>query len=527
MRPLSETTSICPECGKLLPASIYEEDGKVWLSKECAEHGKTVELYFGDYGMYEKFKRFAHEGRGVENPAITKKNPVCPLDCGLCTIHSSHTALANVVVTNRCDLNCYYCFFYCKEGDKVYEPSLEQLKKMFRSLRNEKPVGCNALQLTGGEPTLRDDLIEIIKLARQEGFEHVQLNTNGIRLSRSLEFAKALRSAGIGTLYMSFDGVSARTNPKNHWEVPAVLDNCRKADIGVVLVPTVIRGVNDHELGDIIRFGFKNIDVVRAVNFQPVSLVGRMPRQQREKMRITIPDAIKKIEEQTDGQVGREDFYPIPCVSSITRLVEAFTGKPQYDLSAHFACGAATYLFREGDEMIPITRFVDVEGLFAYLDDLSERVRNGKNKTLAKVELVAKLCGYINSKKKPRWLKLSTLLLNALVKHDYNALGEFHKKALFVGLMHFMDLYNYDVERVKRCTIHYAVPDGRIIPFCAFNVIPEKYRDEIQAKYAVSQKEWSERTGKRIADDFYKRDAALIKNCRCESCRRERNQDVR
>ncbi|NYZ74919.1 radical SAM protein [Candidatus Micrarchaeota archaeon] len=518
MRPLSETTSICPECGKLLSASIYEEGGKVWISKDCAQHGKTVELYFGDYGMYEKFRRFDHVGRRVTNPNITKKAPVCPMDCGLCTIHSSHTALANVVLTNRCDLSCWYCFFYCKEGDKVYEPTLAQLKKMFRTLRDEKPIGCNALQLTGGEPALRDDLIEIIKLACEEGFEHVQLNTNGIRVSRSLEFAKAIRGAGVGTLYMSFDGVSAQTNPKNHWEVPAALDNCRKADVGVVLVPTVIKGVNDNELGDILRFGFKNIDIVRAVNFQPVSLVGRMPRQQREKMRITIPDAIKKIEEQTGGQVGREDFYPIPCVSSITRLVEAFTGNPQYDLSSHFACGAATYVFREGDEMIPITRFVDATALFEYLDDLARRINEGKNKTLAKAELLANLPRFVDNKKKPKSIDFSKLLRDALIGHNYKSLVGFHKKALFVGLMHFMDLYNYDAERVKRCTIHYAVPDGRVIPFCAFNVIPEKYRDEIQAKYAIPQREWEEKNGRKLAQDFYKRNPLAVRNCSCEKC---------
>ncbi|MGC8851393.1 MAG: tetraether lipid synthase Tes [Candidatus Micrarchaeia archaeon] len=518
MRVLSETSSLCPECGKIVPATVYEEKGRVWLSKKCGVHGESKELYFGDYATYARFKKFEHDGKRVENPAIKKKQVKCPLDCGLCSEHLSHTALANVVVTNRCDLSCWYCFFYCKEGDKVYEPTMEQFKTMFRALRNEKPVGCNALQLTGGEPTLRDDLIEIIKLARKEGFEHIQLNTNGIRLSRDLALAKAVRKAGVGTLYMSFDGVTARSNPKNHWEVPGVLENCRKADIGVVLVPTVIKGVNDDELGDIIRFGFSNNDVVRAVNFQPVSIVGRVPRKEREKMRITIPDALKKIEEQTDGAIAEEDFFPIPCVASITNLVEAITGKPQYDLSSHFACGAATYVFRDGKEMVPITRFVDVEGLFAYLDDLAERVHNGKNKTLAKVELAVKLSSFINSEKKPKWLKLSNLLVNALAKHDYDALGKFHKNALFIGMMHFMDLYNYDVERVKRCTIHYAVPDGRIIPFCAFNVIPEKYREEVQDKYGVPQKEWEKRSGKTIAEGFYKRPPELVRNCSCGTC---------
>jgi uncharacterized radical SAM superfamily Fe-S cluster-containing enzyme len=72
-------------------------------------------------------------------------------------------------------------------------------------------------------------------------------------------------------------------------------------------------------------------------------------------------------------------------------------------------------------------------------------------------------------------------------------------------MMHFQDLYNYDIERVERCNIHYASPDGRIIPFCAFNVLPGMYRDQIQEKYAVAPAEWERRTGKKLKDDLYRR----------------------
>ena len=86
--------------------------------------------------------------------------------------------------------------------------------------------------------------------------------------------AERLKDAGVSNLYMSFDGTSPKTNPKNHWETPYALEACRKAGIGVVLVPTVIKGINDHELGSIIDFGHKHIGTVHAVNFQPVSLTG-------------------------------------------------------------------------------------------------------------------------------------------------------------------------------------------------------------------------------------------------------------
>ncbi|MEM0475882.1 MAG: radical SAM protein [Candidatus Norongarragalinales archaeon] len=505
MKLLRETTSVCPECLALLPARVFEEGGKVWISRSCAKHGETREVYWSDARMFELAKRYAHDGKGIENPELASDGEKCPFECGLCKRHKSHTALANLVVTNRCDLACWYCFFYRKRNEPVYEPSLAQIRKMLRRLKQQKPVACNAIQLTGGEPTLRDDLIDVIRLCKREGFEHVQLNTNGIRLSRDVELAKRIKEAGVGTLYLSFDGVTPQTNPKNHWEIPAVLENCRAAGIGVVLVPTLIRGVNDHEMGEMIRFALDNVDVVRGINFQPVSIVGMVPAKERNKMRLTIPDAVLEIERQTRGEIARFDFFPVPCVSSVTHFVEALRGKPQYELSAHFACGAATYVFKEGERIIPVTRFIDVPELFSLLERTAEAIRAGKNKTLAKLELAYAVRKLVNAEKKPSRFDATRILKDVLLKGTYDALREFHRDSLFIGMMHFMDLYNYDVERVERCCIHYAMPDGRIVPFCAFNVLPQFYRDSVQKKFSVSRAAWERKHKRKLADDFYKR----------------------
>ncbi len=493
-----QTKSLCPECLKVIPARVYEKDGRVMISKRCEEHGVFEDVYWGDVEMFRKAMRFAHDGHGLETPIV--KESSCPFTCGLCTNHRSHTALLNLVLTNRCDLACWYCFFYAKRSGYVYEPTLEQIVEMVRTAKNMKPIGANAVQLTGGEPTLRDDLVEIIRAIKAEGIDHVQLNTNGIRLARDPDLALKVREAGVNTIYLSFDGVDETTNPKNHHEVPKVLENCRRAGLGIVFVPTVIKGVNDHQLGDIIRFAFRNIDIVRGVNFQPVSITGSVPRKEREQIRITIPDAIKRIEEQTDGEISRDDFYPVPSVSPISHFVEAITGRPQYELTTHFACGMATYVFKMDGKMVPITRFVDVEGFFEYLNEKAEEISKSRIKTVRALKGIVDLRKFVDSERAP--FDISRILFDILVRHDYSTLGQFHVNALFIGMMHFMDLYNYDLSRVERCEIHYASPDGRIIPFCTFNVLPEIYRDRIQAEYGVPIEEWERRTGRKLRDDI-------------------------
>ncbi len=499
------TRSLCPECRAIIPARVFEENGRVMIEKECEEHGVFRDVYWGDAGLFKKASRFQSQGKKLYNPNVDKEDPVCPFDCGLCNAHINHSALTNIVVTNRCDLTCWYCFFYAKRAGYIYEPTIEQIREMVRAVRNELPIPGNAIQITGGEPTLREDLIDIIRVIKEEGIDHVQLNTNGIRISQDPEFAKMVREAGVNTLYLSFDGTTPETNRKNHWEIPSILENCRKAGLGIVLVPTIINTVNDHEAGNIVRFGFENIDIIRSVNFQPVSLVGRMPRREREKYRITIPDLIKRLEEQLDGELGKEDFYPVPCVNPITQFVEAVTGRPQYDLSIHFACGMATYVFKDGDRLVPITRFVDVEGLFEFLREASEEIRKGKSKLWQGMKLLWNLRKFIDKERQPGEFNFAKIIYDVLIRHDYHTLGQFHLKSLFIGMMHFQDLYNYDIERVMRCDIHYTSPDGRIIPFCAFNVLPDLYRDKIQAEYGIPIEEWERQTGRKLKDDLYTR----------------------
>jgi len=528
-RLIRYTSSLCPHCFRVLPAIIVERDGKMYIRRICPEHGEVEEIYFSDAELYRKFEKFDFEGGGA-GYVYTASSAPCPLSCGLCPLHKSHTALLNMVVTNRCDLSCWYCFYFAERAGYVYEPTLDQIRYMIRQLKKQ-PLIVPVVQLTGGEPTLRDDLVEIVKLLRDEGVRHIQLNTHGIKFAKlfmeneekAVNYVRELRSAGVNTVYMSFDGVTPKTNPKNHWEVPLTFEAFRRGDMtSVVLVPTVINTVNTDELGDILRFAAHNIDIVRGVNFQPVSLVGMMRKQDREKYRITIPDAIRLIEEQTNGEITKNDWYPVSAEIPFAAFLEALDRNKRVEFTNHPACGAATYVYveRRGEadyHFVPITRFVRVDEMLDYLYKRGVDLQ-GKPLWLSKLNAFPAvfdvLRKFIEWDKVPEELRkeLRSILLDIFFKRSYEALGRFHYKMLFVGMMHFMDEWNYDVQRVMRCNIHYTLPDGRIVPFCAFNILNDIYRDAAQQKWSIPLDEYLTKFGKdAIYGQKYVRTPDMIK----------------
>lgn len=496
---LRVTSTLCPVCMRLLPGRIFERDGKVYIRKVCPEHGEFEELYYGDVKLYHRMMKYEETGKGAGDvKAYLGLAAPCPYNCGLCAMHENHTALANLVVTNRCDLSCFYCFFYAEKAGYVYEPTIEQLRYQVRQLKKQNVT--LAIQITGGEPMMRSDLVDVVRMLKEEGVRHVQLNTNGIWFAKmffddyehAVKYTRMLREAGVNTVYMSFDGVSPKVNWKNHWEVPFTFEVFRKAGMtSVVLVPTVIKGMNDHELGDIIRFGGKHIDIVRAVNFQPVSLSGQMKKRERERMRITIADAIHRIAEQTDYQIPPEAWYPIPVAAKFAKFIEAWTGIPQFCMSNHPMCGAGTYVFIERGEngvptkIVPISEFFDVDGFIEWLDEKRIYLLEGRSKKMLMLRGAIDLKKFVDTNKMPKGLSFTKLLWNVFIKRNYDALGELHYRMMFLGMMHFMDLYNYDVTRVRRCNIHYTTPDGRVIPFCAYNVMESIYRDYVLKQYST------------------------------------------
>ncbi len=487
---MKSTKSLCPECSAVIDASILEENGKIILEKTCSKHGMFKDIYWSNAKQYKRFERYWHDGEGVSNPQGSNGN--CPHACGICSSHKTTTILANIDVTNRCNQACPVCFANAQASGYLYEPTLSQIRTMMQNLRDEKPVPCPAVQFAGGEPTMREDIAEIVKMAKEFKFTQVQIATNGIKLAKSVEFCKQLMASGLNTVYLQFDGVTEKPYIINRGynALPLKLkaiENCRAAGLtSISLVPTLAKGVNDMQVGDIIRFAVSNMDTVKGINFQPISFAGRINKEERMEKRITIPDLFNLIEDQTDGAINEDDFYPVPFIVPISHFVSAEEGVHNIEFTVHPHCGTGTYIYVEDGKMIPITRFIDVEGLLEHIDGLASSDDRWLGKSLGKIKrmtsLISALPKYIDTAKAPKSIDVKKLFINVLKDGTGEATKEFHRHTLFIGAMHFMDLYNMDLERVRRCGVHYATPDGRIIPFCTYNTI---HRAQVESKFAT------------------------------------------
>jgi hypothetical protein len=502
-----ETQSLCPECNTILKATIYEKNGKVLMKKTCKQHGTFEDTYWSDVTMYLKAENWAHDGKGVSNPQIPHAQ-VCPQECGLCDLHLSHTSLALIDLTNRCNLQCPICFANANAAGYVFEPSYDQIVKMMEMLRAEQPVPCKALQFAGGEPTIYPQFFEVIAKAKELGFAQIQVATNGLKMA-DLAFCQKMKDAGMNTIYLQFDGLTEQnyiqTRGRKLLDAKLkVIENCRKVKpkpLSTVLVPTVVKTINDDQVGEIVKFAIKNSDVVRGVNFQPVSFTGRIDNKQLEQQRYTIPDLISDLEKQTDF-LQKDDFYPVPVVTPISDLISVLSGREEITFTAHPHCGYATFVFIHDGKVTPIPRFVNIEGLFHRMEELTVKVK--KYKLLIKLfksvqkktdlgKLFDKYFGeFIDKNKMPEGIDIVDILSTVAMEKDKKSVGEFAWKTMLIGAMHFQDSYNYDIERVKRCVVHYATPDMRIIPFCAYNGGPT-YRTEVEKKFSTPLSEWKKR----------------------------------
>ncbi len=489
-----EIDSICPDCMEIIKATLYSDGGKVWIKKNCARHGDFKDIFYGDVDLYLRSEDlWFGDGRGIENPAIRKATR-CPSQCGLCNMHMSHSGLPIIDLTNRCNLTCPVCFANANAAGYLYEPSFDEVVKMLETIAGQKPVKADRVQFSGGEPTVRPDFLDIVRKTKEMEFNYVQVNTNGIKMA-DLDFARASKEAGVHNLYLQFDGLSddiyKKTRSKSLLACKLqAIENCRKVNMDVVLVVTMVKGYNDHQVGDIVRFAAENNDVISGIAFQPVSFVGRFSQTSRLEKRYTLGDLARDIQDQTGYIDMQRDWMPIGITSAISKLATALSGKQEFTATLHPHCsqGAYFYIGDDGD-VKPISEFIDIELFLKDLIELSRKVKPSRFALFSKVKIFYKLRKHFKAERAPKGLTFDLFLESLEGYQDKNKRRIFgveeKTRHFFVAGMHFMDAYNFSVERVMRCVVHYPDPEGHLYPFCAYNGAPV-YRKRVEKKFKHS-----------------------------------------
>jgi len=440
---LSHTESVCPECLERIPAArvMYGED--VYLEKDCPTHGHFKTIIWRGLPAFTSWVK-PKLPTYPKNP-FTEVQRGCPYDCGLCVEHKQQSCCVLLEVTQRCDLHCPVCF-----ADAANNPppdlTHEEINAWYERLL--LAGGPFNIQLSGGEPCVRNDLPEIIRIGRSHGFTFFQLNTNGLRIARDFEYLSALKEAGLSTVFLQFDGtrdeIYKTIRGRELLEKKmAVIENCSRLNIGVVLVPTLIPNVNTDNIGDILRLALANMPTVRGVHFQPVSYFGRYPETPSDDMRITIPEVIQSIESQTN------------------RLIQAGTLVPPGGENA-LCSFHGNYVYMADGTLKPLTRHKEDS---CCCQPVPAGEGASRSREFVAVHWASPAAG------------ADLPVLGGPSFGEWDVFLERKRTHTFcVSGMAFQDAWTLDLDRLRECYIHTASPDGRLVPFCAYNLTDKNGR---------------------------------------------------
>ena len=445
---LGTTQSLCPECLALVPAKIIAKGPRVYFRKRCPTHGVREDFVCSDVAHYDQMQYSlpgkVPPGFGVE------PDKGCPYDCGLCTEHEQHTCIGLVEVTSSCNLKCPMCYASSGPGGShlSYDECVRSIDRLV-----EVEGRAEVLQLSGGEPTIHPDFLRILDYAVSRPIDIVMVNTNGIRLAHDGRMLDAIAAhAPRVEVYLQFDGFDDRASVALRGERLVetklkAIEELGRRGIKTSLVCTLQPGVNDHEIGAIVRFGVER-PWVTGISFQPATYSGRHVLPEELERRITFPDVIKAVAEQTGGMFREDDFMPLPC--------------------AHPNCHSLTYAFRSGGEVTPLMRFIDAR---KHLDILANGIlfsRNAARKLIERYLERVGGCGigcFPGGGDDPTTSAASDFFAKAVAEQLSQA------DVFRITITSFLDAYNFDVRRLMKCCIHHVLPSGHVIPFCAYNVL--------------------------------------------------------
>lgn len=460
---LGTTQSLCPECLALVPVKIIDRRGRVYFRKTCPTHGVREDFVCSDVRQYDQLE-YALPAR-VPAAFGVEPDKGCPFDCGLCTEHEQHTCVGLVEITSSCNLTCPMCYAGSAPGGKHL--SLEECKRSIDRLV-EVEGRAEVCQLSGGEPTIHPQITEIVEYALAQSIDYLMINTNGIRFVRDERLVELVaKHRDRMEIYFQLDGLDDEILLKLRGErlletKMQALDALAQAGVHVTLVATLQGGVNDGELGRLVEFGLSRPNIT-GISFQPATYSGRYVLPEELERRITFPDVIRGVAEQTKGMFAESDFLPLPC--------------------AHPNCHQIAIAYRQDGNVVPVTRFIDAKSNLDLLaNGISFTRPQARNLIMQYLGRQACCSGGCVPEEMQTPMQTSGLQIGGNgAQGKSNAADDFFAGVLAeklgaenlfrITITSFLDAYNFDVRRVMKCCTHHVLPSGHVIPFCAYNVL--------------------------------------------------------
>jgi uncharacterized radical SAM superfamily Fe-S cluster-containing enzyme len=464
-----------------IKATILERDGQVWMVKDCPKHGRFEDMLALDKNFLEHVESVFH-GRDID-----AHNDEALHNHGSSTIKYGRGAVLTVDLTNRCNMMCDPCFMDANQVGFVHELSWEEIREILDNAVTLKPRRQMSVQFSGGEPTLSPYFFDAIAYARKVGFNSVQAATNGIEFAKDKTFAKRAYETGLRYVYLQFDGIGNDAN--SHRKIGNLFDvklrainNLHEAGVDIVLVTTLVNGINNDQVGLIIEFAMDNPKKVSFISFQPVSFTGRdeeITDDRRHRQRYTLSHMALDVKKQLGVSEPTRDWFPISAMSVFSDFADLAHG-PQADwgqmsCGCHPNCGVGTAFMinKETKEKAMVPEFINVPQLMKDTQKVTDAARG---KVFSNFMMALALLKNYEPYKSPASLRLTDILKK--FDKTMGATGRNYGKGLerrkdpwnflFVAGMWFQDLFTYDFRRTEMCIIPYGTQEGEI-SFCAYN----------------------------------------------------------
>jgi uncharacterized radical SAM superfamily Fe-S cluster-containing enzyme len=473
-----------------IKAQIIERDGQIWMIKDCPIHGHFEDMMAIDSNFLKHIETM-FPGRDIDAHNDEKLH-----NHGSSTVKFGRGAVLTVDLTNRCNMMCDPCFMDANQVGFVHELSMDEIKEILDNAITIKPRRQMSVQFSGGEPSISPHFLEAIRYSRKVGYNSVQAATNGIEFAKSKEFCRQAAEAGLRYVYLQFDGIGNDAN--SHRQVGNLFDvkmrainNLHEAGVEIVLVTTLVNGINNDQVGSIIRFALDNPKKIAFLSFQPVSFTGRdeeITEYRRLQQRYTLSHLAHDVKNQVGITEPTRDWFPLSLMGAFADFADLVHGPNaewgQVSCGCHPNCGVGTAVMidKELKEMSPVPEFLNIPGLVKDMQKITDAARG---KWMSNLLMGLTLLKHYNPYKSPSQFTLYELFKKfdksfGLTGKDYGKVGgdrseqDIEKRRsdrwnfLFIAGMWFQDLFNYDFRRTEMCIIPYGTQEGEI-SFCAYN----------------------------------------------------------